>query len=130
MSLGFLRRCFSCAQWWRDLLADRALWGVLLVWAFCWFSWALHLERFASPLPWADEYAFVQSGVATHERPVTWQFLWTPVNEHRAPLTRLWCVILGRLFNWDYRPMLQVDLALLATACLSLILSVRSLRGR
>jgi hypothetical protein len=130
MSLGFLRRCFPCAPWWRDLAADRAFWGVLLVWACCWFSWILHLQRFASPLPWADEYAFVQSGVATHEQPVTWQFLWTPANEHRAPLTRLWCVVLGRLFNWDYRPMLQVDLALLAMACLSLMLSVRALRGR
>ena len=124
------RRSLRFPAWACDLAADRAFWGVLLIWALCWLSWAVHLERFASALPWADEYAFVQSGVATHERPVTAEFLWTPANEHRAPLTRLWCVVLGRLFNWDYRPMLQVDLALLAGACLSLILAVRAIRGR
>src|SRR5438105_15055849 len=86
--------------WCRDLIADRTFWGVVLIWAFCWFSWAMYLERFANSLPWCDEYAFILSGVATRERPVTWEFLWTPANEHRAPLTRLSSVELGRLFDW------------------------------
>jgi hypothetical protein len=116
--------------WARDLVADRALWSVLLIWAFCWLAWAIYLERFANPLPWCDEYVFVLSGIATGERPLTWDFLWAATNEHRQPLTRLWCVGLGRLFHWNYRPMLQADLAVIALGCLPLILGARAARGR
>jgi hypothetical protein len=116
--------------WARDLVADRALWGVLLIWALCWLGWAIYLERFADALPWCDEYAFVLSGIATHEKPLTWEFLWTPANEHRAPLTRLWCVLLGRAYNWNFRYMLQVDMALLAVGCLAPVFAARAVRGR
>jgi hypothetical protein len=116
--------------WARDLAADRTFWGVLLVWAFCWLGWALYLERFANALPWSDEYAFILTGVATREKPVTWEFLWMPANEHRAPLTRLWGVVLGRAFNWNFRYMLQADLALLALGCLALVCAARTVRGR
>jgi hypothetical protein len=42
----------------------------------------------------------------------------------------LWSVLLGRYFDWDFRPMLQVDLALLALGSLALVLAARSVRGR
>jgi hypothetical protein len=124
------RRPSVAPAWARELFGDRALWGVLLVWAFCWLAWAIYLDRFANALPWSDEYAFILSGVATGENPLSWDFLWTPANEHRAPLTRLWAVGLGRAFNWDFRRMLQADLALMAGGCLALVLAARAVRGR
>ncbi len=116
--------------WWRGLAADQSFWGVAVVWALCWLAWAAYLDRFANSLPWADDYAFILSGVATGEHPVTWEFLWAPANEHRAPLTRLWVVWVGRLVDWDFRHMLQIDLAVLALGCLTLLLAVRAARGR
>jgi hypothetical protein len=117
--------------WCRDLLADRAFWAVVLVWAACWLCWSFYLERYSSSLPWADEYdAFIRTGVATGRTPVTWEFLWEPTNEHRAPLCRLWVVLLGRAFNWNSRPMLQTDLAVLALGALCLIAAARSVRRR
>ena len=112
------------------LTADGAFWAVLLVWAFCWLGWALYLASFTISLPFIDEYVFVEYGIATGEQPLTWDFLWAPANEHRAPLTRYWCVLLGRAFNWHFRPMLQCDLALFALGCLPLLFAVRSVRGR
>ena len=114
----------------RDLFADQALWGVLLVWAVCWLGWSLCIARIGSPFPYMDECDFVRCGVATGETPITWGFLWAPANEHRAPLLRLWVVLLGRFCHWDSRPMLQVNLALLALAALALVLAVRAVRGR
>jgi hypothetical protein len=116
-------------EWWRGLLADPTFWVVTLIWGVCWSGWALYLRRFGHYLPWCDEYpAFI--GMATRESSLTWDYLWTPANEHRAPLTRLWCVLLGRLFDWNFRHMLQLNLAVLALACLPLLLAVRAVRGR
>jgi hypothetical protein len=111
------------------LLADRSFWAVLLIWALCWGSWAIALERFAGSLPWVDEYVFVDTGVATGEKPLSWEFLWNSQNEHRAPLLRLWMVMLGRAFHWDFRPIHQVNLGVLALGCLTLIFALRAMRG-
>jgi hypothetical protein len=113
-----------------ELVADQSFWAVACIWALTWLSWAIYVDRYSNSMPWADEYGFVSSGIATGEHPLTWDFLWTPANEHRAPLTRLWVVGLGRCCNWDFRHMLQVDLAVLALGCLTLVLGARAARAR
>lgn len=114
----------------RGPLADQALWAVLAVWALLWAGWAVYLDRYGSPLPWCDEYAFCAAGLTGGAKPLTLGWLWEPANEHRLPLTKLWVVLLGRLFAWDFRAMHQANFAALALGCLALILAVRRARGR
>jgi hypothetical protein len=114
----------------RALVTDHYLWAVVLVWAICWLGWAIALKQYGHSLPFQDDYTFVHFGIATKEKPLTWSFLWDAANEHRAPLTRWWSVMLGRAFNWNFQRMQQVNLALLALGCLTLVLAARSVRGR
>jgi hypothetical protein len=58
------------------------------------------------------------------------RWLWEPANEHRAPLTRLEVLLLGWLDGWDLRLARHINLGLLALGSLTLILAVRSVRGR
>ena len=90
----------------------------------------VYLAKYGSPMPWCDEYLFCLHGIATHDTPMTWQFLWEPSNEHRQPLMRLWGAVLGKVFNWDFRPMHHVNTVLLGLSGLVMVLAVRKLRGR
>jgi hypothetical protein len=107
---------------------DRILLIVLLVWATCWLSYAIYLQRYGTPLPFCDEWNMVP--IAAGKAPITLQWLWQPENEHRAPLTRLAVVLLGRLGSWDLRLARQVNLALLAVSSVCLMLAARAVRGR
>ena len=103
---------------------------MLLVWALCWLVWAGFLYKYADSMPWCDDYGFVSAGIATHEAPVTWAFLWAGNNEHRHPLTKLWVIGLGRALGWDFWWMRQANVAVLALSVLPLIFAVRAMRGR
>jgi hypothetical protein len=111
----------------RGFLADRQLHAVLLVWFLCWSAYGLLLFRYCLPLPWADEWEL--TGVATGKEPLTLEWLWTPENEHRAPLTRLEVLLVGKLTGWDLRFIHHFNLDLLALGSLLLILAVRRVRG-
>ncbi|HEV3203500.1 MAG TPA: hypothetical protein VGY77_03915, partial [Gemmataceae bacterium] len=110
------------------LLADRKLLVVLLVWALCWLGNTVLLKTFSTPLPWCDEWDLTP--VACGAYPVTWEWIFEAANEHRAPLTRLEVLLLGRLFSWDLRLVHHINLALLAAGSLVLIFSVRAIRGQ
>ncbi len=112
---------------WRVFRADSQLQIVLLVWAFCWSSFAVYLHHFRVPLPWADEWEITP--VAAGKEPVTLEWLFQAQNEHRTPLTRLQVLIFGRLDSWDLQVLRYVNLALLALGSLSLILAARAVRG-
>ena len=116
--------------WWRNLLTDGNFQTVAAIWAVCLICWIVYLAKYASPLPWCDEYLFYVDGIATHDTPITWQFLWEPNNEHRQPLMRLWGALLGKVFNWDFRPMHYINTVILALSGLVLVLAVRKVRGR
>lgn len=109
---------------------DAALAAVVMVWAMCLTGWLACLARYGSPLPWCDEYLFVDEGIATGAKPITATFLWRPSNEHRQPLLRLWGALLGRASNWDFRPLRAVNVVILAAAALAAVLAVRRARGR
>jgi hypothetical protein len=112
----------------RGLLADRTLHAVLLVWALCSLALWIYLYRFSTSLPFCDEWDL--SWAASGQEPLSWRFLWSPANEHRAPLTRLEVLLLGRLDGWDLRLTRFVNLSLLALSSLALIRAARSVRGR
>ena len=90
---------------WHALCADQAFWGVVAVWLLCWLGWAILLDRYSCPLPFADDYQACVHGLMTGEQPLTLEALWRPSNEHRMPLTRLWFILLGRGLSWDFRAM-------------------------
>jgi hypothetical protein len=110
------------------LFADQQLPAVLLIWVACWLVLGIFLHRFTLPLPWADEWEL--SPVVAGREPFNWHWLWKPANEHRAPLTRLEVLVLGRLARWDMRPAHYVNLGLLALGSLVLMLAARAVRGR
>jgi hypothetical protein len=112
----------------RELLTDRSLHAVLLVWALCWLGLWIYLSYFSTSLPFCDEWDLSQA--ASRSEPLTWRWLWRPANEHRAPLTRLEVLLLGWLEGWDLRLARYVNLGLLALGAMTLILAVRSVRGR
>jgi hypothetical protein len=116
------RRVFR-RGWW----ADRQFHAVLLVWFLCWAAYGLFLFRFCLPLPWADEWEL--TAVATGNAPLTQEWIWRPINEHRAPLTRLEVLLLGRLTSWDLRLIHHLNLDLLALGSLLLVAAIRKVRG-
>jgi hypothetical protein len=111
----------------RGFIGDHQLHAVLAVWALCWFFQWLCLNRYCSPLPWCDEWELTP--VATGQAPIDLSWLWTPQNEHRAPLTRLEVVLLGWLDGWELRLAHHINLAVVALGVLSLLFAVRSVRG-
>jgi hypothetical protein len=119
--------------WWANffrnpLAADQQLHAVLLVWALCWLSFGIYLNRYLSPLPWADEWELTTA--ATGKAPVNFEWIWCPQGEHRAPLTRLEVLGLGLATGWDLRLVHYVNLALLGLGSLALILAARAVRGQ
>jgi hypothetical protein len=123
--LGILQRGWSIAL--RRALSDHQLHAVLLVWALCWAAYFALLVRFCVPLPWSDEWDMTE--VATRQLALDQEWIWRPLNEHRAPLVRLEVLLLGQLASWDLRLVHHVNLAMLALGSLTLILAVRKVRG-
>ena len=101
---------------------------VLGAWLLCWLAFALLLYRYGTPIPFCDEWYLTP--VATGHTPLSFEWLWLPQNEHRAPLNRLEVMGLGWLAGWDLRLARHVHVALLAMGSLALIFAVRSVRGR
>lgn len=111
----------------QPIFSDRSLACVLLVWGLCWLAQVMFIQSYAVPLPWADEWKL--TAVATGNEPLTLDWLWTPAQEHRAPLTRLEVLLIGRLGSWDMRVVHQVNAAFLAFGSLCLLLAARAIRG-
>jgi hypothetical protein len=86
------------------------------------------LKKFGTALPWCDEWELIP--VASGANALTLDWIFKAANEHRAPLTRLAVLVLGRLFSWDLRFVHFINLALLALGALALIGAVRAVRGR
>jgi hypothetical protein len=118
-------------QWgWQRILSrlDGELLAVLLILGLSWLALAIWVERQAVNLPWCDEYMFVD--VCVDRTKLTPEWLWAPQNEHRTPLTRLQLCLAGRLTGWNFRMLLQINLALLALGVGALLWAVRAVRGR
>jgi hypothetical protein len=102
--------------------------SVLVIWALSWLVMAVWVENSGLGLPQADEYGLV--GAATGQEPLSLTWLLFPANEHRAPLTRLELYLAGKLFRWNFRPILQINLGFLALGTLALLMALRSVRGQ
>jgi hypothetical protein len=102
---------------------------------FVWGVWAVtsaaalaYVARYASNVPWMDDWELVPWLTGAREVRPAW--LWRPQNDHRYPVTRLALVGLARLTGGDYRAaMIACALVLSAAAFASLRVAAR-LRGR
>jgi hypothetical protein len=112
----------------RNLVQDRPLQFVLLVWGLCCLSFAVYIYRFSVPFPNYDEWDLTPA--ATGEARLRWEWWWLPAAQHRAPLTRLEVVLLGWATAWDFRLGHYVNVAWLGLGSLALLLAVRSMRGQ
>ena len=110
------------------LVGDPHFRSVVLIWALCCLGQATFIDAYGISLPWCDELYLTD--VASGREPLSWEWLWRPANEHRAPLTRLAMYVLGRLGSWDWQVMHYAGLESLSAGSMALILAARSLRGR
>jgi hypothetical protein len=108
--------------------ADRVFLGVLVVWALCVLAQMLCIQRYGISLPYCDEWDLTPLVVS--KVPITWDFLWAPANEHRAPLTRLIVFLVGRRWGWDWQAMHYTNVVFHALGALALLLAARAVRGR
>jgi hypothetical protein len=101
---------------------------VLLIWSLCCLAQVLYIKSFGSSLPWSDEWSL--TATATGHQQLTWEWLWRPANEHRAPLTRLAVLVLARLGSWNWQVTHFIGLISMALGSLSLLVAAREARGR
>jgi hypothetical protein len=86
------------------------------------------VQRYAYPLPYADEWSLLSA--MTGQQPLTLEWLWSAHNEHRVFLPRLVILGLGWATGWDYGLMAQFNVAVLALLAAVLIATARAIRGR
>jgi len=101
---------------------------------FVWTIWVvmlavglLYVIRFGPDVPRWDDYAVIPQ--LTGAQPVTLAWLWSQHSEHRIPLARL--ILLGtfRLTRADPRPVMVLNVGLLAALAAVLIRAARRYRG-
>ena len=102
--------------------------------AFIWGVWALMTLialrfgwRYGSPVPFWEEWLYVPYAVG--ETPISLSWLWEQHAEHRAPLHKLLICGSFRAFGLDERPILLLDVGLLAVLAGALMWAVRRVRG-
>jgi hypothetical protein len=115
------------SYWTNRVRAEQPLVLVLFIWMLCCLGFVVYIHRFQTPLPYSDEWRLTD--IATGKQPLTLRWLWIPVNQHRAPLTRLEVVLLGWANGWDFRLAHYINMALAAIASLILVFAVRAARG-
>jgi len=78
-------------------------------------------------LPVLDEWFYIAPVLG--QDPLSAEFLWQQHNEHRIPLAKLSFRLLLPLMHMNYRTLAFVNLALMASAAVLLLFTVRRLRG-
>ena len=122
------RSRWTAPGWPGKLAEDDKFRSVLVIWALCCLAQALYIKAYGASLPWADEWQLT-AAASGHEH-LTWEWLWRPANEHRAPLTRLAVFVLARLGSSDWQVTHFVGLIFMALGALALLVAAREARGR
>ncbi len=107
----------------------RAAWLVWLCWGGLTAITGGLVLWFGSPVPHWDEWDAIVPFV-TGDRPLTWETLWVPHNEHRILIPRLILVGLDRLTGHDFRAGMFASLLCLSLTSAGLLVVVRKIRGR
>jgi glycosyltransferase involved in cell wall biosynthesis len=110
--------------YWEAMAAPVFVW---IVFAAMFAAAFVFVARYSTSMPLQDdlEWApFVDSSAQTSA-----EWWWSPFNEHRIPLPRLFFLALVRSTH-DIRSGMYFDVCLLGTVALAMILAARKLRGR
>lgn len=90
-----------------------------------------YVAAFASAFPHDDDWEVLPFTVGLPQYfPVTWEWLWSPHNEHRILLPRLLWIGLVHTFGADPRVLIWLDVALLAATAGVFLRAVHQVRGR
>jgi len=86
------------------------------------------VDRYAGPAPVQDDFDFL--GLQLVPRTPRLEHLLAPLNEHRLPLPRLTVWATARTFGFGLRTQMFVDLTMAVAAVVTVLASVRAIRGR
>jgi hypothetical protein len=102
--------------------------------AFTWGLWVVVLlctlgfvATYGTNLPYRDDFALVPP-ITGHQH-VSLAWLWSQVNEHRIPLTKVTLLFLYKLTNNDFRAGMFLSVLLLAAMALAMIIVAQRLRS-
>ena len=98
-----------------------------LTWAICTVTLLAMVDRFAGKSPYFDDVAYF--GMSLLPKNVTPADFWHPVNEHRVPLPKFTSWAVMRVFGYNPRLVMRVDIAFMAAGVAALMAAARSARG-
>ena len=108
-----------------DRLAATIVFGV---WAVLFAGLLAYVWSFGNPLPFADDWEFIP--YLSGAEPVTFDWLWQQVAEHRHLASKAYLLGLVRLAGGDFRSVILVDALALGALSLVAIRIASRLRGR
>jgi hypothetical protein len=112
-------------------VGDHATKIVVLAFVASLLATVCYIATFASAFPHEDDWEVLPFTLGMPQYwPVTWEWLWSPHNEHRIPLPRLLWIGLVKVFGADPRVLIWLDVALLAITAVVFLRVVRNVRGR
>ena len=112
-------------RWYWEAMAAPVF--VLVVFAAMLAAAHVFVARYSSTVPLWDDLEWAPYIHASSHIPGDWW--WSPFNEHRIPLPRVF--FLGLMYVWhDFRSGMFFDVYLLGAVALAMILVARKLRGR
>ncbi len=106
---------------------DGALGFVIAVWAWLTVLNLAYVSLFGLNFPFADDLVFLP--VLSGSQPLSFGWLWEPLNEHRFFLARFAAWAMARAFDNDLRFTFLLNAALSSATGLMLLLSIRRERG-
>jgi hypothetical protein len=106
----------------------RAAWFVWLCWGGLTLLTGGLVLWLGITVPLWDEWDAIVPFI-TAEKPVTWQSMWTPHNEHQIIIPRLLLLGLDRLTGHDFRAGMFASLLLLSATSAGLLWTIRRVRG-
>jgi len=112
-------------RWYWEAMAAPAF--VLVVFAAMLAAAHVFVARYSSTIPLWDDLEWAPYIHAKSHIPADWW--WSPFNEHRIPLPRVFFLALMRTYQ-DFRSGMYFDVYLLGAVALAMILLARKLRGR
>jgi hypothetical protein len=107
-------------------------WGapalVWSVWALMVLGGLVYVFRYASQVPYMDDWNWVP--ILTGEQPVTATWLWEQVDDHRAPLSKLLILAVYKVAGGDIRSGMVANVLSFGALAFAMIWVAKRLRGR
>jgi hypothetical protein len=114
----------------RSLLRRPDAPGAIVVWtatALMTFGLGAFIAAMRFPFPYGDDYLFQE--VLSGDKPLTWEWLWTPVFAHRATFVRLWMYLWAQATHLDLKLAAFVNVALYGFVAVCVVRAFRRARG-